>query len=626
MALNIRMNWFSWLALACVGGLIVIGATPMSGADTSTPEEARRRIMELRAEIVRHDDLYFKKAAPVISDAAYDQLKRELRTLETAWPELAGSADSKSTVGDDRTGAFPSYRHRVRMLSLNKAYTEPELRDFAERVQRQLARHDPEYVVEPKFDGLAISVTYERGQLVRAVTRGDGESGDEVTANARTIRSLPVVLRGPCPDVVELRGEVFIGFEEFARINRERAAAGEERFANPRNLAAGTLKLTDPAQVATRRLEIVFYGYGAWEPAEARPESQWALWEQLREWGVPTVTAPSRVSDFAALWAAVQAIGRERAMYAFPTDGVVVKVNARIEQEKLGTTAQAPAWAIAYKFAPERVETRLRGITWQVGRSGALTPVAELEPVEVGGSTVARATLHNREEIVRRDLRVGDYVFVEKAGEIIPSITGVNLERRTAGVASYQFPLVCPACAMGLDGEMRCRNEACPVQVQRRVEHFAGAAGVGITGLGPVLVEKLVAVGRVKTVADLYRLTRADLLALDGVGEKSATALLAAIERSKRAELWRVINGLGIPQVGESGARALAKHCRSLEGVRKIRPDEPIPGLNQAATRAVGKFWANVSNQKVITDLLVVGVGVSADLEAGAAQAPAPDK
>lgn len=588
--------------------LSLFAGEPSRSAD-STEAAARERITALRVEVARHDERYFKQAAPVISDAAYDRLKRELRTLEATWPELASSglADSGS-VGDDRTGGFPTYRHRERMLSLNKAYTESELREFDRRVRGRLGLAEVDYVVEPKFDGLAISVTYEHGQLVRAVTRGNGNEGDDVTVNARTIRTLPMSLRAPFPEVIELRGEVFIGFEEFARINRERIEAGEETYANPRNLAAGTLKLSNPPDVAARRLEIVFYGYGAVEPAVARPVSQLAWLAQLRAWGLPTVANPRSVRGGQAMWSAVQAVGAERGDYAFPTDGAVIKVNDTVMQDRLGVGEQAPRWAIAYKFAPERIETRLRTITWQVGRSGVLTPVAELEPVTVGGSTVARATLHNREEIVRRDLRVGDYVYLEKAGEIIPAITGVNLARRLPESRPYAFPTTCPGCVGRLDAG-RCVNEDCPAQVRRRLEHFAGASGVAIKGLGPTMIEKLVTSGRVKTLADLYRLRREELRALGGVGAKSADVLLAAIERSKRAELTRVIVALGIPQVGDAGARALARRFADLGDLAALRGDQAADGVSTTLAQAVEDFFSVPANRTLVAELRGLGVG-----------------
>jgi DNA ligase (NAD+) len=590
--------------------------------DKAGAAEAGERIDALRAEIAHHDELYFKKAAPVISDADYDRLKRELAALEKARPDLVRGG---LVMGDDRSGLFPAARHRQRMLSLSKSYTEAELRAFDARLSRQLGAKELEYVVEPKFDGLAISVTYEHGRLVRAVTRGDGDQGDDVTANVLTIRTLPRALQmsaptgatNPLPDLVELRGEIYVGWAEFTRINRERENAGEAPFANPRNLAAGTLKQLDAREVGQRRLEIVFYGHGACEPASACSDSQTALLQQLHAWGLPTIEAPKVVKGADAMWQAVQAIGRERTGYPFPTDGAVVKLNDGALQEQLGVTNQAPLWAMAFKFAPERGETRLKAITWQVGRTGVLTPVAELEPVQLGGSTVARASLYNRGEITRRDLRVGDMVYVEKAGEIIPTITGVDLSRRAAESRPGVFPATCPACQAALiqpgDGlAVRCPNAVCPAQVKRRLEYFASAAGVDIPGLGPALIDKLVDQGRIKSAADLYRLRREDLRALGNNGEKSADRLLAAIEKSKHAELWRFINGLGIPQMGERTAQDLARRFGGLDALaRAERKDFSAAGgtrLGEATISAILAHFAQPANRAVVAALLDAGV------------------
>ncbi|MDB6114986.1 MAG: ligase [Lacunisphaera sp.] len=624
-------GWFRELALAsrlvltgCLFGVTGV-AVPLTRAEAVPPAinaaEAGERADALRAEIAHHDELYFKKSAPVISDSGYDQLKRELAALEQAYPQLAQGG---AGVGDDRSGQFASSRHRQRMLSLSKSYTEAELRAFDARLMRQLGRKDLEYTVEPKFDGLAISVTFEQGRLVRAVTRGDGVEGDDVTANVLAIRGLPHLLRAtsadgasnPIPEVIELRGEIYIGFAEFARINRDREGAGEAPFANPRNLASGTLKQLEPVESAQRRLEIVFYGHGACEPASIRPESQQALLRQLHAWGLPTIATPRIVHGADAVWAAVQAIGRERGGYAFPTDGAVVKLNDATLQTRLGETHQAPLWAMAYKFAPDRAQTQLKGITWQVGRTGVLTPVAELVPVQIGGSTVARASLFNRDEITRAGLRLGDFVYIEKAGEIIPAITGVNLGRRAAGSEPYVFPTECPGCHHALvqaagTVAVRCPNAGCPAQVKRRVVHFASDAGVDIGGLGPAMVDKLVDQGGVRNVADLYRLRREDLLMLGANVEKSTDRLLAGIEQSKRAELWRFIAGLSIPQVGEVAAHELARRFGGLDTLACAeRKDFQANGsmVGEATMTAVLAYFGTPENRAMVAALLDSGV------------------
>ena len=598
-------------------------------APVSSGVAVPERIRFLRSELARHDELYFKKATPEISDAEYDRLKRELIEWEKANPE--GSRDTTGLappLGDDRSGLFPTYRHRERMLSLGKSYAESELRAFDSRLSHQLGHGDLEYMVEPKFDGLAISVTYEKGRLLRAVTRGDGVEGDDVTANALTIKTLPRELSrkaredtlNPVPDVIELRGEIYLSYAEFGRINREREEAGEEPYAHPRNLAAGTLKLLDPREVAQRRLEIVFYGWGACEPAGAEPQSQAALLAQLRAWGLPTIEAPRLVRGADAMWQAVQAFGRERKSLPFPIDGAVVKLNSVIAREQLGATEHAPNWAMAYKFQPDQAVTQLRGITIQVGRTGVLTPVAELEPVQLSGSTIARATLHNRDEIQRRDIRVGDYVQLEKAGEIIPMITDVVLARRPATATRYVFPENCPACRTVVvreagEAAVRCPNGSCPEQVRRRLGYFASKACVDISGLGPATIDALVDQELVKSVADLYRLKRADLLSVRGVGEKSADNLLAEIDRSRSAELWRYINGLSIPQVGTITARMLAVRFGSLTELAQCSRAELISvsggtqaGLGAATAESVLAFFARSENRVIVAALLDGGV------------------
>jgi DNA ligase (NAD+) len=607
---------------ALVAGLVLmVGAPavcatdlPASPAPVQSAAGALTRIETLRREIARHDALYFQQAAPEISDFEYDGLKRELRELERAFPTAAAGA-SRAAIGDDRTGRFPTWRHGVPMLSLDKTYAEAELRGFHDRLAARVGRADLVYVVEPKFDGLAVSVTFEHGRLVRAVTRGNGVEGEDITANVRTIRALPAALRPDgtrMPEFVELRGEIFLPIAEFERINREREAAGETPFAHPRNLAAGTVKQLDPAVVAERRLAIVFYGWGAWEPGATRPVTQREFLERVRAWGLPGVAPVAVARGPDELGRSVVAFGRTRRDLAYPTDGAVVKLDDVALQTAAGISDQAPRWALAYKFAPERAETVLRAITLQVGRSGVLTPVAELAPVVLGGTTVARATLHNRDEIARRDLRIGDTVYVEKAGEIIPAIVGVNLTLRPADSRPFVFPGTCPACGSAAveDGAaVRCPNAACPAQVRRRVQHFASEGAVNIAGLGPAAIDALVERGCVKSVADLYRL-RSDDLAAAGLGSgRNAERLLAAIERSKRAELWRIVVGLGIPQVGPAAARTLARRHGSLPALAAARFDDlTTAGIAPATAQAVAAHFADAANREVVAALLTAGV------------------
>ncbi len=583
---------------------------------------AQARLIQLRAEINRHDELYYRAAQPEINDREYDRLKAELAGLEAKFPEFAVAASPTGRVGDDRLAGFATYRHRLPLQSLDNTYTEEELRAFHTRLVKQLNREDFAYVVEPKIDGLAVSVTYEQGKFVRAVTRGNGEEGDDVTANVRTIRTLPQELQATegqvLPDVIEIRGEIFLTTAEFQRINQEREEEGEALYANPRNLAAGTVKLLDPKEVARRKLEIVLYGVGYCEPAVAESQSQFhAL---VKQWGLPTLERFWTAQGIDEGWAAVRSLDKLRHAFRYGTDGAVVKLDNFRWQREAGRTAKAPRWAIAYKFEPERAETRINAITVQVGRTGVLTPVAELEPVALSGSTVSRATLHNRDEIERKDIRVGDYVLVEKAGEIIPAVIEVVLPRRTPQCVPYQFPSSCPVCGtsvMQIEGEvaMRCPNANCPTQVRRRLTHFASKAALDIDGLGTAMVDELVARGWVRELSDVFRLRRDDLLTLGKKVEKSADNLLAAIAASKRCDLWRLIHGLGIPHVGVAASKDLASHFRSIEGLTVAKFEQfiankqtLISGIGEVMARSITGFFNEPRNRALILDLIRAGV------------------
>ena len=587
--------------------------------------EAQVRIIALRAEVAEHDELYYRRATPRIDDRAYDAIKRELADLEKAFPEAASGDTPTQKVGDDRSEGFVTYRHRQPMQSLDNTYSEAEIREFGARLSKLLEREDLAYVVEPKIDGLAVSLTFEKGELVRAVTRGNGIEGDDVTANVRTIAWLPARLRAsesaPIPDLIEIRGEVYMTLEEFGRINQARDEEGLERYANPRNLAAGTLKLLDPAEVARRRLSVVLYGVGACEPAGLAGDTQSGYHERVGAWGLPTVERFWKARGIEEVWKAIGELDRIRSGFAYATDGAVVKLDSLALQKDAGSTAKAPRWAMAYKFAAERALTRLLSISVQVGRTGVLTPVAELEPVLLAGSTVARATLHNRDEIARKDIRAGDFVYVEKAGEVIPAVVAVNLEKRTPACVPYVFPTSCPACGSAViqvPGEvaLRCPNYDCPVQVRRRVQHFASKACVDIDGLGEAMVEVLAERGWVRDLAGIYRLSREDLLTLGKSVEKSTDNLLAAIERSKRAELWRFIHGLGITHVGASAAKDLAQHFGSLEALSQAKPDDflaekkvsKIPGIGETMALAIVDFFNQPRNRALVGELQAVGV------------------
>lgn len=588
-----------------------------------TIAEAQEKIAALRVEVARHDELYHRQATPEIGDLDYDRLKRELADLEGQFPELAAADSPTEKVGDDRAEGFQTYRHRQPMQSLDNTYSEEELREFHARLGRLLEREELAYVVEPKIDGLAVSLTYERGELVRAVTRGNGVEGDDVTVNIRTIRSLPTKLKesAAIPGVIEIRGEVFMTLTEFARINQEREEAGEPLYANPRNLAAGTLKMLDRAEVAARQLDIVLYGLGFCEPVEVVGETQSGFHSLVAKWGLPTAEKLWSVQGIDEVWAAVQELDQMRDKFAYATDGAVVKLDVIKLQREAGSTSKAPRWAMAYKFETERAETLLKAITIQVGRTGVLTPVAELEPVQLAGTTVARATLHNRDEIMRKDIRVGDYVHVEKAGEIIPIVIGVNKERRAPECVEYVFPQNCPECSTPveqLEGEvaLRCPNYECPVQVRRRLQHYASKACLDIEGLGIAMVDALVEKGWVRSIVDIYRLNRDDLLTLGKNVDKSTDKLLAAIETSKHAELWRVIHGLGITHVGAAAAKDLAKHFQNLETLSAAQMENflgekkttLINGIGETMALAIVGYFQKSENASLVNELLAIGL------------------
>lgn len=652
-----------------------------------TPLEAQARIAALRTELARHDELYYRQAKPEIGDFDYDRLKRELADLEAAHPELALGASPTKRVGDDRAEGFARVRHRQAMMTLDNTYDEGELREFHARLAKLLGTEDLAYTVEPKIDGLAVSLTYEHGKLVRAVTRGDGEEGDDVTANVRTIKTLPQSLkesgnrraetgetgnrraetgktaevgelslfaevpecanehaglqlqpstvdRPPStgfPALIEIRGEIFLRLEEFQRINREQEEAGLEPYANPRNLAAGTLKLLDAAEVAKRRLEIVLYGLGACEPGEAS-DSQSGYLARLVAWGLPVVEKFWAVRGIDAVWSAVLELDRLRRGFAYATDGAVVKLD-RHEQQRVagargeGQTARklSPRWACAYKFAPDRAETRVNAITIQVGRTGALTPVAELAPVLLAGTTVKRATLHNAEEIARKDVRPGDAVLIEKAGEIIPAVVQVLVEKRPAGLAPYVFPTTCPICgtaATRAEGEVvwRCPNPDCPEKVRRRLEHFASKGCLDIDGLGEEMVALLIERGLVKTIPDIFRLKIEDLLPLKKSGEVWAGNLVAAIAARKNADLWRVLNGLGIPQVGAAASKDLAQRFRSLDAIGAASEADllNVGGFGERTVGLLRAWFAQPASQALLADLRAAGLEPTPPASAGA--------
>ncbi len=538
------------------------------------PESSdQRRIEELRRRIAHHDRLYYDQAKPEITDREYDALYRELVDLERAHPELVVADSPTMRVGGKHgrpQGAFEQVRHLVPMQSLDNTYSAEEIGEFVARLHRLIPEKEIPLTIEPKVDGVAIALLYEKGRLVRAATRGDGTTGDEVTRNIRTIHSIPPTLHGDFPAVLEARGEIYLPRETFARINAERDEQGLPVFANPRNAAAGSLKQLDPNIVAERGLSGVFYGFGGYEPRERLPSTQQALVEFLQSWGLPTNQKLWTAKTAAEVMSAITELGEIRHGLPFETDGAVIKVDQLVLHQQLGSTSKAPRWAIAYKYEPEQARTRLLDISVQVGRSGVLTPVAELEPVFVAGSTVARATLHNEEEIARKDLRIGDWVLVEKAGDVIPAVASVLVAERNGSERPFVMPSHCPDCGAPVsrfEGEVavRCGNPGCPAQVRRRIEYFASRNAMDIAGLGEAVVAQLTDAGLLRDISDLYTLTAAQLLPLERMGVKSVENLLSAISESRERPLWRLLAGLGIPHVGVTAARTLASAFLTLD-------------------------------------------------------------
>ncbi len=572
----------------------------------------RERIEELRRQLHRHNRKYYVENAPEISDFEFDALMRELAELEREHPEYADPDSPTVRVGSDITSEFRSVRHRFPMLSLGNTYSPDELHEFVARIEREVG--PTEYVCELKFDGTAISLTYEHGRLVRAVTRGDGTQGDDVTANVRTIRSVPLRLDGDdWPDYFEIRGEILMPYASFDRLNAEREAAGEALFANPRNAAAGTLKLQASAEVARRGLDCVLYQMAG----DALPyDSHWENLRKAREWGFRISDAmricrdTARIDEYIALW------DEQRRTLPYATDGVVVKVNRYEVRRALGTTAKAPKWAVAYKFKAEQALTRLTGVDFQVGRTGAVTPVANLEPVQLAGTTVRRATLHNAEQMALLDIRPGDMVYVEKGGEIIPKITGVELSQRPADSRPFEYIDRCPECGTPLvryEGEAKhyCPNQSgCRPQILGRIVHFIRRKAMDIDGLGEETVELLFESGLVRDAADLYDLRAEQLACLPRLGDKSAENIVRSVRRSTEVPFRRVLFALGIRFVGETTAKYLAEHFRSLDAVMAASREELTEAeeVGERIADAIAEYFADETNRTIIRRLRAAGI------------------
>ncbi len=582
------------------------------------------RAAELRTEILEHDYRYYVLAAPVITDEAYDRLFRELQDLEAAHPELLTLDSPTQRVGGAPTKEFPSVIHTPPMLSLANSYAEEEIRDFDRRVKELLGTVSPVYTVELKIDGVAITLRYLDGVFVQGATRGDGNQGDDITGNLRTVRSLPLRLRdiGHGYRTIEVRGEAYIPRDAFAALNRQREETEEKTFINPRNAAAGALKLLDPRLVAERPIHL--FTYTLFAPHDKLVSHSKNL-EILKSLGFPVNPHCKRcttVDEVIEYWQSWEA---RRDELPYEIDGVVVKVDALAHQEELGTIARSPRWAIAFKFRSRSTETTLLGITIQVGRTGAVTPVAELTPVFVGGSTVSRATLHNMDYITELDLRIGDTVIVEKGGDVIPKVSGVLPGRRPRGARPYQMPALCPACGSPLvrsaeEVHYYCENAECPAQVRGRIEHFAARGAMDIEGLGEAAVEQLVSLGLVHHIADLYSLSRhrKTLEELDRWGKKSTSNLLDAIERSTTQPFHRVLFGLGIRHVGAGVARTIADAFPSIDSLRTADEEtlQSIPAIGPKIASSIVRFFQEKHNRRILKALAFAGLQLTGEVPA----------
>jgi DNA ligase (NAD+) len=564
--------------------------------------EVQAKIQALSAELKEHNYRYYVLAEPSISDHQFDIKLKELEALEKQYPEFTLADSPTQHVGGSLLEEFKTVPHKRRMLSLGNTYSEEELLEFDERVRKSLGIAEVEYVCELKIDGLAISLFYENGQLAQAITRGDGFQGDDVTENVKTIRSVKQQLHGNYPTSFEIRGEIFMHRKGFEKLNAQRAEHGEPQYANPRNVASGSLKIKDPKEVAKRPLDITLYHFLAdINPFSSHSESL----QNAHQWGIKTAEHSQTCPNIQAVFQYLNHWNEARHHLGYDTDGVVIKVNSFRYQEELGFTAKVPRWAIAYKFQTETASSTLLGITYQVGRTGAITPVAELQPVQLLGTTVKRASLHNANEIERLDVRVGDAVFVEKGGEIIPKIVGVDFSRRNPNSAPHPYITHCPECNTPLqrkEGEAQhyCPNiDECPPQAIGKIEHFVGRKAMDIQSIGAEMAETLYSAGLVKDLPDLYTLTFEQVLALDRVGEKTATNLIQGIEESKKQPFERVLFGLGIRYVGETVAKKLAAGMGNIDNLMAASAEQLI-GIDEIGERIAESVVQYFSDPKHI--------------------------
>jgi DNA ligase (NAD+) len=583
----------------------------------------RARAEALRRKILYHERKYYVDNDPQISDHEFDGLMRELRDLEARFPELVTPESPTQRVGEKPVEGFPTVVHRSPMMSIENGYSEDEIREFDERVRKLLPGRDVAYTAELKIDGLGISVVYRGGKFARAVTRGDGVRGDDVSGSVKTIRSLPLVIEAG--GEVEVRGEIYLPFASFRKINREREEAGEPLFANPRNAAAGSIRLLDPKQVASRALSVFLY----YLVVDGREEpGQWGALEKLRELGFPTNPHSRFCATIDDALAYFREWNAKRDSLDYDADGIVIKVDAADERRELGATAKSPRWAVSYKFPARQATTRVNDIVIQVGRTGALTPVAVLEPVKLSGTTISRSTLHNEEELRRKDVRVGDTVLIERSGDVIPNVVSVMKERRPRGARAFAWPKRCPVCRSKVfrpEGEVisRCENTSCPARVRESILHFAGRRAMDIDGLGEAIVDQLLGAKLVRSIPDLYDLRYEGLVDLERLGPKSARNLLDEIEASKSRGLARLLFALGIRHVGERLAQTLAARFPSLESLEAAGRDELVrtEDIGPKVAESIAFFFAQPENRELVRRLRKAGVS---DRAAAAAAGPKP--
>ena len=584
--------------------------------------DVQHQLEQLRQELRRHNRLYYIENNPEISDYEFDRLLKKLEALEAQHPELITPDSPTQRVGGAPVKGFETVRHSVPMLSLGNTYSRQELIDFDVRVKKGLdLTGSVEYVAEPKLDGVAVSLRYEQGRLVTGATRGDGVRGDNVTENLKTIRMIPLRLTQDIP-VIEVRGEVYMDRNDFERMNRDREQAGQEVLANPRNATAGSLKLLDPRTSATRPLKIALYGIGAVAGIEFK--TQLDVLKKLQDLGLKTVEHFRLCSDINAVVDYCSEWEQKRDSLAYEIDGMVIKVNRIEDQRRLGATAKSPRWAMAYKFKARRAITALLKINVQVGRTGVLTPVAELKPAPLAGSVIARATLHNEDEIRRKDIREGDTVVIEKGGDVIPKVVEVIKDPMHEKRPVFKMPSACPVCGgpvLRVEGEvaLRCANIACPAQLKNRIAHFASRGAMDIEGLGQSLVNQLVDSGLLKDYGDIYSLTRDQLVNIERMGQKSSENLLAAIEASKKRPLARLLFAIGMPYVGSKGGAVLARSYRSLDELMQaeISALENIDEIGPRTARSVVEFFENDQNKIVIQKLRDAGVNTRQEEDTG---------